>query len=583
MDLYNVVLSDPQRIDWAAEPMESMASMVMPHGLPIEHWFEAAWNRKQYDVALEIADRARRHRFLCSLPLGGRVQILRWLLSAPDLILPQQARLDRQDILARYPAYEQLAKQAADIEVKLRAQPPVAAAEATREQKDLVAQLAVVSQQQDTLLREIAMRREPAEILFPPLRTAKFIRDHLPDGHALLVFYATSRHLYGFLANNQQYSNWQIGPPQPLNKRLADLLRQMGQFEQNHELTVKEVADDQWKAAAHSFLDALLKGSRADFSQPLEELIIVPDGVLWYVPFEALQVDVGGKTRALLSRFRIRYVPLATLAIPDGRNRKPAAQTAVAVGPLYTRDSEATGRVAADEIAKVLPGTVLLPNPMPAPGASYLSVFDRLIVLDQIAPGDQAPYGWTPVPSDRGKVGDSLDDWLALPWQKPEELVLPGFHTAAENAMKRVHAGGAGQELFLEVCGMMASGARTILLSRWRTGGRSAYDLTREFVQELPHTSAADAWQRAVFLLASTRLTLEAEPRVKHATNDEAPKVTHPFFWAGYMLVDSAGSAQAEEAAKQEVVKIRQPDAKPAPAAPQPDANPARKPGAKTR
>ena len=39
----------------------------------------------------------------------------------------------------------------------------------------------------------------------------------------------------------------------------------------------------------------ILKGSQADFSQTFDELIIVPDGVLWYVPFEALQVNVEGK------------------------------------------------------------------------------------------------------------------------------------------------------------------------------------------------------------------------------------------------------------------------------------------------
>ena len=68
----------------------------------------------------------------------------------------------------------------------------------------------------------------------------------------------------------------------------------------------------------------------------------------------------------------------------------------------------------------------------------------------------------------------------------------------------------------------MASGARTVLLSRWRTGGQSSYDLVREFAQELPHTSPADAWQRAVLLAADTRLNLEAEPRVKKAARRRA-------------------------------------------------------------
>jgi hypothetical protein len=35
-----------------------------------------------------------------------------------------------------------------------------------------------------------------------------------------------------------------------------------------------------------------------------------------------------------------------------------------------------------------------------------------------------------------------------------------------------------------------------------------------------------------------SRLNLEAEPRVKRTASDDPPKASHPFFWAGYMLVD---------------------------------------------
>ena len=120
-----------------------------------------------------------------------------------------------------------------------------------------------------------------------------------------------------------------------------------------------------------------------------------------------------------------------------------------------------------------------------------------------------------PIPVDKGKAGSALADWLALPWGGPEVMAFPGYHTLAENPMKRNHRVAAGTEMFLSACGMMATGARTILLSRWRTGGQSSYDLVREFVQELPHTSPADAWQRAVLLESESRLNLDAEPRIK--------------------------------------------------------------------
>ena len=84
IDLYPIVLRDPQAADWLTEPMESLAAMWVPHGLIFEHWFEAAVARKDHELAMEVADRARRHRFLSSLPLGGRLEALRWVLEGPE-------------------------------------------------------------------------------------------------------------------------------------------------------------------------------------------------------------------------------------------------------------------------------------------------------------------------------------------------------------------------------------------------------------------------------------------------------------------------------------------------------------------
>jgi CHAT domain-containing protein len=125
---------------------------------------------------------------------------------------------------------------------------------------------------------------------------------------------------------------------------------------------------------------------------------------------------------------------------------------------------------------------------------------------------------------------------MSLPWGGPDQIVLPGFHTPAEVALKR---GGTGEELFLAACGLMATGSRTILLSRWRAGGKSNYDLIREFVQELPYGSAAEAWQRAVRVVADNEIVVGREPRVNAEGLEVDLKADHPFFWAGLMLLDT--------------------------------------------
>jgi len=340
------------------------------------------------------------------------------------------------------------------------------------------------------------------------------------------------------------------------------MLRAMGHFQQNHELTVQALSNPQWKTSAKQVLDLLLKGSPADFTQSFDELIIIPDGVLWYLPFEALQVTAGGQMQSLLNRFRIRYAPTVSLTIAVGPSRSATGNTAVVVGKLYPRAEATVAQEAFEQLSAVVPGAVALKSPPPAPSSIYGSLFHRLVVLDDIPYSDQEPYGWSLAPIDRTKTGGALADWLTLPWGGPDVVVLPGFHTAAEDGLKRMRKGLPGNDVFLSVCGLMANGARTILLSRWRTGGQTSFDLVREFMQELPRTSPADAWQRAVLLTQDARLNLEAEPRLKRETTEESPKGNHPFFWAGYMLVDCGQAPPAKDSeADEPVIRLNQPAA----------------------
>jgi hypothetical protein len=152
---------------------------------------------------------------------------------------------------------------------------------------------------------------------------------------------------------------------------------------------------------------------------------------------------------------------------------------------------------------------------------------------------------------DQGKPGSTVGDWATLPFGSPEQIVLPGFHTEAETALKRP---AGGEDIFLSLCGLMASGSRTILLSRWRTGGKSSYDLTREFVQELPYTTPTRAWQRSVFLTMQNDLVVAREPRVKSSDFESHIKTNHPFFWSGYLLVAPGSLPPAAEAPNKNAV-----------------------------
>lgn len=567
MEMYAEVLRDPQPADWHLDPMEPLSVLATPHPGPYERWFEIALERKEFETALVIADRARRHRFFTALPLGGRLLSLRWVLEAPVEQLDPASRLQRQDLLARFPAYAQLSKTARELREALARLPLAPSeAEAAREQSPLWQRLAAVSAQQEAALREIAVRREPAALVFPPIVETQAIQKALPPGHALLVFFATTRQTYGFLLNNERYSYWAVASPPTVARQTQALLRQWGLFAANNEVPVKELIDPAWQSAAHQLLENLLKGSKADFTQPFDELIVVPDGLLWYLPFEALTVKIDGSLMPLISRVRVRYAPTAGLAVAALPGVPAAANSAVITGKLFPRDESESARQAAERIAGTLPQTTVLGGPLPTASAMFASILHRLIVLDDLPPPSALPLEWGPIPADRGRPGHGLLDYLALPWGGPAEVIVPGFHTAAEDSLKSMPKAWPGGDLFLTSCALMAGGARTILISRWRPGGRTAQMLVAEFVQELPHISAPEAWQRAVLLARETVVDPAAEPRVKAAANDPAIKAEHPFFWAAYMLIDAGPKPPGADKPADDDFRIRQPP--PAPQAP---------------
>jgi hypothetical protein len=215
---------------------------------------------------------------------------------------------------------------------------------------------------------------------------------------------------------------------------------------------------------------------------------------------------------------------------------------------------------------------VALPAPLSGPSAVYASLLDRLVVLDDLAVEPGRPYGWSPIPLDKVKGNGAFSDWFALPWGGPRQIVLPGYHTAAENGLKPVKGTAInGQEIFLNVTALMSGGAQTVLLSRWRTGGQTSFNLVREFVQELPHTWAVDAWRRSVELAMESPLNSELESRVGRIDSEDPPPAVHPFFWSGYLLVDTGSAPEGAEPQPDEpapVAQVRKPAVPPQPKQP---------------
>jgi hypothetical protein len=281
------------------------------------------------------------------------------------------------------------------------------------------------------------------------------------------------------------------------------------------------------------------------------DLAIVPDSWLWYMPFEILAPPGAPAGSTLVERLPIHYGPTAALAVGDSRPFRRPQHTGIVANDLANDTSE-VGVAAMQALEAAVASPVRFAPPMSHAGRMLAPLLDELVVLDNVDMERNDPYGWSPLPRSRGKSADNLSSWMGVPIEGPERMVLAGFPTAAETGLKAPKRGEGvaalpGGELFDAVCGLMACGTRTVLLSRWRTGGQMNLQLVREFVQELPQGSAAEAWRRSILLARETPLDAAQEPRLKKLDETaEPPEASHPFFWAGYLLIDTGTHVAVE-------------------------------------
>ena len=546
-NLFAEVLREPTNADWTTNPMETMSTVVTYNLRPWVHWFYVTLDNKQYEEAIAISDRIRRRRFFASLPHGGRLLSLRWILEAPDDVLSETANRQRQDMLVKYPQYHELSKRAAASRESILAfSPSPADAAAARELTTAFKQLAKTSADQETTLRRLSVRRDGSEFVFPPFSTTADVRSRLGPGQIVLAFFATDRQLHAFSLTQTKYNHRAIQSVDEVEKLTATLLRNIGNFKKNSQLPADQLQDETWKQTAAKLYDLLFRELIPLDWKEYQELIIVPDGMLWYLPFEALLVEENEARQPLISKVRVRYAPTISLAnpLPGGLNR--TERLAIVGEKIYVNDPEELTEDATNDLLAAHRGAFRLAAPQLAPTQFRAPFWDQLVVFQDVQDARNARYDWAPVQLGRARSGNTLADWIHLPWGAPARVILPGYHTAAEESAKRGQEQD-GSEIFYSACGMMASGSRTILLSRWRTGGQVAYDLVREFSRELPFANASSAWQRSVQLATQTELDPTLEPRVRWPNKPISLRAEHPFFWAGPMLIDTGRQPRGDE------------------------------------
>ncbi len=572
-------LADPAPRDYAVDPLGALAMISAPREAAFDAWVVVA-GRRGNDQIIEAAEATMRHRWMTARPLGGRqISVQRFLTTDPRTLEPAVAAR-RATIIAAQPGLgdllTRLAQLRGDLEAAAAANPAAATPAGTDAEWQEYAGLA---SRMTTAVAALAAGREAVPPMFPPHTPAPEIRRRLEPGQAILSFHWTATGLFAALESRDRLVAWQVRQASGLPGELK-LLAKALHLGEKAAIADERLAEGDWQGSVSRIERMLFENSRGvSLATGIDELVIVPDGWLWYFPFDVLPVatnQAGADKQQLRDVCRIRYAPTRSLAVLRYEPRA-AGTTCLLLGRMARGEKEPDAAAAGAAMTAGIGPAIRLELSAHGPSAPLVgSLFDSLVIYDEPVAAD-APGLVALLTATQGRGGMTLGDWTFPPPKRPQQMVLPGLQTAMGNGLQAVPSR-PGQDLFLTVTDVVAAGATTALVTRWRNGGRITNELVREFLQEAASRgdmTPVAAWQRAVDVVTPERPDLESEPRIKPtAGEDHFPDGRHPFFWAGFMLVDCGRGVYAAEPAA-----VVPPPPPLAPAAPAPMAPPPPAPG----
>jgi CHAT domain-containing protein/Tfp pilus assembly protein PilF len=297
-----------------------------------------------------------------------------------------------------------------------------------------------------------------------------------------------------------------------------------------------------FRATAAKLYELLLKPAQAQLAGKTN-LVIVPDDKLWDAPFQAL---LTGSHRFLLEEAALAYAPslsmLREVTKRQRRNSDAASEDLLALGnpavgqetigratltlrggkfdplPEAEQEVKALGQLYSVERSKVYIGAEASEGRVKAEaGQARILHFATHGTLNNASP----MYSYLALAQ-----GDKNEDGLLEAW----ELMRMDLHadlavlSACETARGRY---GAGEGVIGLTWALFVAGVPSTVVSQWKVESASTRDLMLNFHRQL----------RAPAAKAKVKVTKAEALRQAALKVMKNPETSHPFYWAGFVLV----------------------------------------------
>ncbi|MEK6299738.1 MAG: CHAT domain-containing protein [Acidobacteriota bacterium] len=372
--------------------------------------------------------------------------------------------------------------------------------------------------------------------------TVEEISALLPDaGSALLEYVVTDENVYLFVAtrtSEADQGNLDL-KAYLLEIKRKDLIERAGRFRK--QLAARDLG---FRDAARALYDLLLRPAQAQINGKTT-LVVVPDDVLWELPFQAL---LSAQNRFLLEDYAISYTPSLTVLREMLRLRKTRSSSHPI--SLLAMGNPALGSKAKERL-KVTPRDEKL-DPLPEAenevkalaqlyGASRSKVYvgaeareDRLkaeaskFTLLHLAThgilNDASPmYSQIVLSQDDRSVTEDglLESWEIMKLDLKADLVVL---SACETARGRV---GAGEGVIGLTWALFVAGSPTTVVSQWKVDSASTTQLMLEFHRKLKNGMISGNKG-----IGTARALQQAAMKLLRGN-----EYRHPFYWAGFVVM----------------------------------------------
>ena len=167
------------------------------------------------------------------------------------------------------------------------------------------------------------------------------------------------------------------------------------------------------------------------------------------------------------------------------------------------------------------------------PSSYFAWQLDQLVTLQQNE-SKRKPFDIKPMAIDTARFGTTLFDWMKLPQWAPDTMVMPGLNSVG-GPSGRFRADGS--DLFLTSTALMAAGSRSLLLSRWNTGGQLQMELAGRFANHSRSMPMTVALKQSIAEVKLLDVVADAEPRINFENKAIDLEGDQPFFWSSQILV----------------------------------------------